>query len=154
MGNNFPCGVRNCCSLLLTLRCSQLLFSATDLAVFAHCYLPHRLSHHTLLKLLALQRSFYLLELLALQRSFHLLELLALQRSFFQLSHQLLLVLPTFASTATSLSTFASSATSLLTFASSSSSSFLFCINFYYFFLLFLQLLLFFYFSFHLHLYF
>src|SRR5436305_15341957 len=107
MGNNFPCGVRNCCSLLLTLRCSQLLFSATDLAVFAHCYLPHRLSHHTLLKLLALQRSFYLLELLALQRS------------FLQLSHQLLLVLPTFASTATSLSTFASSATSLSTFSSS-----------------------------------
>src|SRR5881227_2802798 len=110
MGNNFPCGVRNCCSLLLTLRCSQLLFSATDLAVFAHCYLPHRLSHHTLL------------ELLALQRSFHLLELLALRRSFFQLSHQLLLVLPTFASTATSLSTFASTATSLSTFASSATS--------------------------------
>src|SRR5947199_6558123 len=110
MGNNFPCGVRNCCSLLLTLRWSQLLFSATALAVFAHCYLPHRLSHHTLLKLLALQRSF------------HLLELLALQRSFFQLSHQLLLVLPTFASTATSLSTFASTATSLSTFASSSTS--------------------------------
>src|SRR5947199_2133117 len=104
MGNNFPCGVRNCCSLLLTLRCSQLLFSATDLAVFAHCYLPHRLSHHTLLKLLALQHLFYLLELLALQHSFHLL------------SHQLLLVLPTFASTATSLSTFASSATSSLDF--------------------------------------
>src|SRR5437762_5543591 len=122
MGNNFPCGVRNCCSLLLTLRCSQLLFSATDLAVFAHCYLPHRLSHHTLLKLLALQYSFHLLELLALQRSFHLFELLALQRSFFQLSHQLLLVLPTFASTATSLSTFASSATSLSTFASSATS--------------------------------
>src|SRR5204863_875974 len=110
MGNNFPCGVRNCCSLLLTLRCSQLLLSATDLAVFAHCYLPHRLSHHTLLKLLALQRSFYLLELLALQRS------------FFQLSHQLLLVLPTFASTATSLSTFASTATSLSTFASTATS--------------------------------
>src|SRR5438477_13210265 len=105
MGNNFPCGVRNCCSLLLTLQCSQLLFSATDLVVFVHCYLPHRLSHHTLLKLLALQCSFYLLELLALQRSFHLL------------SHQLLLVLPTFASTATSLSTFASSATSLSSFA-------------------------------------
>src|SRR5438874_4917623 len=122
MGNNFPYGVRNCCSLLLTLRCSQLLFSATDLAVFAHCYLPHRLSHHTLLKLLALQHSFFLLELLALQHSFHLLELLALQHSFFQLSHQLLLVLPTFASTATSLSTFASIATSLSTFASSATS--------------------------------
>src|SRR5436309_2468568 len=116
MGNNFPCGVRNCCSLLLTLRCSQLLFSATDLAVFAHCYLPHRLSHHTLLKLLALQCSF------------HLLELLALQRSFFQLSHQLLLVLLTFTSTATSLSTFASTATSLSTFASISTSPFDFCI--------------------------
>src|SRR2546421_244241 len=130
MGNNFPCGVRNCCSLLLTLRCSQLLFSATDLAVFAHCYLPHRLSHHTLLKLLALQCSFYLLELLALQCSFHLLELLALQcsfhlfellalqLSFFQLSHQLLLVLSTFTSTATSLSTFASIATSPFNFRS------------------------------------
>src|SRR5205814_1461269 len=93
-----------------SLRCSQLLFSATDLAVFAHCYLPHRLSHHTLLKLLALQRSF------------HLLELLALQRSFFQLSHQLLLVLPTFASTATSLSTFTSTATSLSSFSLSLSS--------------------------------
>src|SRR5947199_5080630 len=122
MGNNFPCGVHNCRSLLLILPCSQLLFFATDLAVFAHCYLPHRLSHHTLLKLLALQRSFYLLELLALQHSFHLLELLALQRSFFQLSHQLLLVLPTFASTATSLSTFASTATSLSTFTSSATS--------------------------------
>src|SRR5205814_9130951 len=99
-----------------SLRSSQLLFSATDLTVFAHCYLPHRLSHHTLLKLLALQHSFYLLELLALQHSFHLLELLALQYSFFQLSHQLLLVLPTFASTATSLSTFASTATSPLNF--------------------------------------
>src|SRR5437763_805218 len=132
MGNNFPCGVRNCCSLLLTLRCSQLLFSATDLAVFAHCYLPHRLSHHTLLKLLALQCSFYLLELLALQRSFHLLELLALQRSFFQLSHQLLLVLPTFASTATSLSTFASSATSFSTFTSSATSPLDFLVNYYY----------------------
>src|SRR5436309_15951256 len=116
MGNNFPCGVCNCCSLLLTLQCSQLLFSATDLAVFAHCYLPHRLSYHTLLKLLALQHLFYLLELLALQCSFHLLELLALQHSFFQLSHQLLLVLPTFTSTATSLLTFASSATSSLNF--------------------------------------
>src|SRR2546429_9452986 len=130
MGNNFPCGVRNCCSLLLTLQCSQLLFSATDLVVFAHCYLPHRLSHHTLL------------ELLALQHSFHLLELLALQRSFFQLSHQLLLVLPTFASTATSLSTFASTATSLSTFASSATSLLDFRINCYYSFRLSRQLLL------------
>src|SRR5205814_2105518 len=114
-----------------SLRSSQLLFSATDLAVFAYCYLPHRLSHHTLLKLLALQYSFYLLELLALQHSFYLLELLALQHSFFQLSHQLLLILSTFASNATSLLTFASSATSLSTFASSATSPLDFCTNCY-----------------------